>query len=108
MYTHKGIYLGRVVEVVLDINKNSIYEFILEETNPNIIEESRSIGIPFRWIQSISEVIVLKYFPGKIHIKPKLLRYRNKRRKLRVVKHRWGSHGIGRAPWQTRSKRKRA
>ena len=103
VFTHKGIYLGRVMEVIVDINKNTIYEFILGETNPNIIEESHSVGIPFRWVQSIKEVVVLKYFPGKIHIKPKLKRYRNKRLKLRVVKQRWGSHGTSRTPWQKRS-----
>ena len=106
VFTHKGILLGRVMEVLIDIKKSSIYELILDETNPNIIEESRSVGIPYRWIQSVSEVIVLKYFPGKIHIKPKLRRYRKKRRKLRVVRYTRGSHGTSRQPWSARPGRK--
>ena len=108
VYTHKGIYLGRINEVLLDLNKSLIYELILIETNPNIIDESRSIGVPFRWVQSVSEVVVLKYFPGKIHIKPRLARYRKKRRKKRVLKHSWGSHGISRLPWNSRQERRYA
>jgi sporulation protein YlmC with PRC-barrel domain len=100
VFTHKGLILGRVSEVIIDINKNRIYELILSDTNPNIVEGSRSIGIPYRWIQSVSEVIVLKYFPGKIHIKPRLRRYRHRRLKLRVVKHSKSSHGVSRHPWQ--------
>ncbi len=107
VYTQKGLYLGRVSEMLIDINKSAIYELILSETNPNIIEDSRSIGVPFRWVKSISEIVVLKYFPGKIHIKQKLSRYRRKRRKLRVIKRRWGEHGISRIPWEKRHKRKK-
>jgi sporulation protein YlmC with PRC-barrel domain len=105
VYTHKGIYLGRISEVLMDVKKNSVYELILSETNPNIIDESRTIGVPYRWVQSVSEVVVLKYFPGKIHIKPSLGRYRRKRRKLRVIKHRWGTHGTARLPWNTKRER---
>jgi sporulation protein YlmC with PRC-barrel domain len=106
VYTQKGLYLGRVSEILVDIKKSAVYELILSETNPNIVEDSRSIGIPYRWIKSISEIVVLKYFPGKIHIKAKLQRYRKKRRKLRVIKRRWGEHGTSRIPWEGRHKRK--
>jgi len=106
VYTQKGVYLGRIYEILLDTEKNAIYEVILGETNPTIVDESRDLGIPFRWVQSVSEVVVLKYFPGKIHIKPKLKRHRKKRRKLRVIKHRWGSHGTSRLPWESRGRRK--
>lgn len=100
VYTQKGTYLGRVFEVLVDMKKSSVYELVLGETNPSIVDDSRSIGIPFRWVQSISEIIVLKYFPGKIHVKTRPRRYRKKRRKLRVVKHRWGGHGVSRLPWE--------
>ena len=104
VYTPKGIYLGRVYEVYLDTAKSAIYELILEETNPSIVDESRSIGIPYRWVQTIKEIIVLRYFPGKIHVKPKPARYRKKRRKLRVIKRRRREHGVSREPWSMRGR----
>jgi len=105
VYTQKGLYLGRVFEVLVDTNKNSIYELILGETNPTIVDDSRSIGIPYRWVQTVSEIVVLKYFPGKIHVKPKPARFRRKRRKLRVIKKRWGQHGVSRLAWEARRQR---
>lgn len=99
VFTHKGLYLGRIYDVMVDINKSAVYELILSETNPNIVDESRSIGIPYRWVGSIKEIVVLKYFPGKIHVKGKPARYRRKRRKLRVVKRKKPEHGISRIPW---------
>ncbi len=103
VYTQKGLYLGRVYEVMVDVNRNSIYELILGETNPTIVDDSRTIGIPFRWVQTISEIVVLRYFPGKVHVKIKPSRFRKKRRKLRVIKRGKGSHGISRLPWDSRS-----
>ena len=102
VYTQKGLYLGRVYEVMVDVNRNSIYELILGETNPTIVDDSRTIGIPFRWVQTISEIVVLRYFPGKVHVKIKPSRFRKKRRKLRVIKRSRGSHGISRLPWDAR------
>lgn len=104
VYTPKGIYLGRVYEVLVDIKKSAIYELILEETNPSIIDDSRSIGIPYRWVQTVKEIIVLRYFPGKIHVKQKPARYRKKRRKLRVIKQHWGDHGTSRKAWVSRGR----
>jgi sporulation protein YlmC with PRC-barrel domain len=101
VYTPKGIYLGRIYEVLVDTNKYNIYEVILEETNPTIVDESRAIGVPFRWIDSVSEIVVLKYFPGKIHLKARAARSYRKRRKLRVIKQSRGEHGITRLPWSS-------
>ena len=102
VFTHKGIYLGRVYDIQLDIANNKIYDLILSDTNPILVEESRDLGVPYRWVQSVKEVIVLRYFPGKVKLKPKELR-RGKhrgRRKLRVVKKYYGDHGTSRTPWK--------
>lgn len=103
VYTHKGLYLGRIFDIIVDTNRSAVYELILSETNPNIVDDSRSIGIPYRWVQTVSEIVVLKYFPGKIHVKVKPARYRRKRRKLRVVKRKGPKHGVSRLPWDARN-----
>ncbi len=100
VFTHKGIYLGRVYDIQLDIANNRIYDLMLGETNPTLVEESRTLGVPYRWVQSVSEVIVLRYFPGKIKIKPKERVMRRGRRKLRVVKQYFGDDGTSRLPWK--------
>jgi sporulation protein YlmC with PRC-barrel domain len=101
VYTPKGLLLGRVYEILVDTRKSEIYELILGDTNPNIVDNSRSIGVPFRWVSKVSEIVVLRYFPGKIHVKTKLSRYRKIRRKLRVLrKKRAPTHGVTRQPWE--------
>jgi sporulation protein YlmC with PRC-barrel domain len=100
VFTHKGIYLGRVYDVQLDVANNKIYDLILSETNPTLIEESRDLGVPYRWVQSVKEVVVLRYFPGRVKLKPPELRRRRGRRKLRVIKQYFGEHGTSRLPWK--------
>ncbi|UCH89509.1 MAG: PRC-barrel domain-containing protein [Thermoplasmata archaeon] len=101
VYTHKGIYLGRVYDIQLDITNSKIYEIILSDTNGELVEFSRNIGIPYRWVKSISDVIVLRYFPGKIRVKPKPDKAW-RRHKQRVLKSetRWGDHGVSRTKWR--------
>jgi sporulation protein YlmC with PRC-barrel domain len=101
VYTPKGLYLGRIYEVMIDTNKNAIYDLILAETNPTMVDDSREIGVPYRWVQTVKEIVVLRYFPGKIHVKAKLARYRRKRRKLRVIKRSGPEHGVSRLPWDS-------
>jgi sporulation protein YlmC with PRC-barrel domain len=111
VYTPKGLYLGRISEILIDIKTSAVYEFILSDTNPTIVDDSRSIGIPFRWVSTIKEIVVLKYFPGKIHITQKLSRYRKKRRKLRVLKRKFKTYGVSREPWippRTPSRRRKS
>ena len=99
VFTHKGIFLGIVQEVMIDTSTRKVYELILRDTNPTLVEESRSLAIPYRWVRSISNVVLLRYFPGKVKIK-RGGRQRRRRAKLRVIKRRWGEHGTSRQQWQ--------
>ena len=101
VFTHKGKYLGRVYDLQLDVTNSKLYEIIVSETNPELIEHSRNVGIPLRWVKSITDVVILRYFPGRIRIKPKV-ESAWRRRKLRVLKSetRWGEHGVSRPSWR--------
>lgn len=104
--TDKGINLGIVDDVIVDIENNDIYEILVTETNPDIVEEGVNVGVPFRWIQSISGsgIILLKYFPGRIRRKGEItlpgVIDDGRKRKLRVVKKGFGDGGISRTGWR--------
>ena len=66
VYTDRGVYVGILSNVVLDLSSKSAEGIFTTETNPNIVEDSVEITIPFRWIQSIGDIVVLKHFPGRI------------------------------------------
>ena len=66
VYTDKGVYVGILTNVVIDINNKAAEGVFITETKPNIVEDSVDITIPFRWIQSIGDIVMLKHFPGRI------------------------------------------
>lgn len=68
VYTPAGIYLGNVDNLVMDMDNCTINGIFLRDTNPMLVEGSISINIPFRWVQSIGDVVILKYFPTRLDV----------------------------------------
>ena len=66
VYTPGGTYLGNVDNLVMDMDKRSINGIFIRDTNPLLVEDSRSINLPYRWMQSIGDVVILKYFPKRV------------------------------------------
>jgi len=65
IYTPAGIFVGVVSEVVVDIPGMKVKELFVADANPLLVDEGASIGIPFRWIQSIGDIIILNRFPNE-------------------------------------------
>jgi sporulation protein YlmC with PRC-barrel domain len=97
--TERGLQLGTVYNVIIDMNKHTVYELLISETNPDIVEEGHDIAVPWRWIQSVDNVVVLRYFPGRIRLKPQMDEEPSRRRKQRKIKPQFGEGGISRQPW---------
>lgn len=68
VYTPGGIYLGNVDNLVMDMDNRKINGIFLRETNPLVVEDSISVNIPYRWVQAIGDVVILKYFPKKVNV----------------------------------------
>jgi sporulation protein YlmC with PRC-barrel domain len=66
VYTPGGTYLGNVDNLVMDMENKAVDGIFIRQTNPLLVEGSMSINIPFRWIQSIGDVVILKYFPRRV------------------------------------------
>ena len=69
VYSDKGIYLGKVKNVRLNVEEAKIDALCLGETNKFIIKDQRNIAFPYKWIQSIGDIVVLKFFPERIVVK---------------------------------------
>jgi len=39
------------------------------ETNPLLVEGSRAVSVPYRWVQSVGDIVVLRYFPKRVSLK---------------------------------------
>lgn len=68
VYTPDGILLGNVNNVVVDVEGSKIDGLFLAETNPVLVKGSKGVAFPYRWVQAIGDVIILKYFPKKISL----------------------------------------
>jgi sporulation protein YlmC with PRC-barrel domain len=66
VYTPGGTYLGNVDNLVMDMENKAVDGIFIRQTNPLLVEGSISINIPFRWIQSVGDVVILKYFPKRV------------------------------------------
>lgn len=63
IYTNDALYLGNVDNIVVDVDSRSIYGIYVRNTNPLLVEDSRSVLVPFRWIDSVGDMVLLKHFP---------------------------------------------
>lgn len=68
VYSDKGILVGTITDVILDMERQFIHGLYVERSNPSLVEGGASISIPYRWIKAIGEIILLKKFPEFVKI----------------------------------------
>ncbi|MCD6171722.1 MAG: PRC-barrel domain-containing protein [Thermoplasmata archaeon] len=68
VYTNKGKYVGEVKNVLLDIDEKKIDKLIITSTNKEMVENGMDIGVPYRWVSAVGDIIILSYFPEKVEM----------------------------------------
>ena len=69
VYTNQGVFLGNVNNLVVDVESGNVDGLFVQETNPLLVEGSRAVSVPYRWIQSVGDIVVLRYFPKRVSLK---------------------------------------
>ena len=69
VYTGQGIYLGNVSNLVVEVDENKVQGLFISNTNPLLVEGSKAVNVPFRWISSVGDIVILKYFPKRVALK---------------------------------------
>ncbi|MDG6221257.1 MAG: PRC-barrel domain-containing protein [Candidatus Thermoplasmatota archaeon] len=69
VYTKEGVFLGNVNNVILDVEGQKIDGLFINGTNPVLVEGSRSVSVPYRWIQSVGDIVLLRYFPRRVTVR---------------------------------------
>lgn len=67
IYAPNGLFVGYAGEVVVDTDDRRVVGIIVAEPSPVFVDENVAVQIPFRWIQAIGDVILLKVFPAHIN-----------------------------------------
>lgn len=69
VYTNQAVYLGSISNLVVEVDENKVQGLFISNTNPLLVEGSKSVNVPFRWISAIGDVVILKYFPKRVGVK---------------------------------------
>ena len=68
IYTQYGVFVGVINNVIVDIGKHRAHSLYIEQTNPTLVEDSRSITIPYRWVQNVGDIVLLRHFPEHVEL----------------------------------------
>jgi len=66
VYTREGKYVGHVKNVFLDVEEKKVSSLLVTNTNPSLVEGSVDVSVPYRWVNAVSDIVILSNFPGKV------------------------------------------
>lgn len=69
VYTSQGIFLGNVGNLVVNVDESKVEGLFITDTNPLLVEDSKSVNVPYRWVSSIGDIVILKYFPKRVALR---------------------------------------
>ena len=58
-----GRVLGMVHDAIVDVDSTSITHLFVTSPHTQIVEDGIHIAIPWRWVRSVGDVVVLRWFP---------------------------------------------
>ena len=63
LYTDRGVYVGKIEDVSVDIKEKRISGLAVRNVNPNAFEVSKNEGviIPYRWVMAIGDIVLIKH-----------------------------------------------
>lgn len=63
LYTDRGIYVGKIEDVSVDIKEKRVSGLAVKNVNPNAFTVGRKKGviIPYRWVTAIGDIVLIKH-----------------------------------------------
>ncbi|MCD6480704.1 MAG: PRC-barrel domain-containing protein [Thermoplasmata archaeon] len=68
VYTNRGIYVGEVRDVIIDVDERRVDKLVLTNTRKEMVEQGMDVAVPYRWVSAVGDIIILSYFPEKVEI----------------------------------------
>jgi sporulation protein YlmC with PRC-barrel domain len=78
VYTREGHYVGHVKNVFLDLEEKRVSSLLVTNTNPQIVEDTVDVAVPYRWVNAVGDIIILSYFPEKVTMREKKVEKKEK------------------------------
>jgi sporulation protein YlmC with PRC-barrel domain len=66
IYTDKGMYIGEVDDVVIDVDSKKIEALVVGKVNDQLFElkNYKGLKIPYRIISAIDDIVLIRHLPG--------------------------------------------
>ncbi|MEE3242273.1 MAG: PRC-barrel domain-containing protein [Candidatus Thermoplasmatota archaeon] len=68
VYTREGKRLGVVHDVLFDTTQRIVSALLITGTTPRLVKGGANIIIPYRWVQNLDDVVILRHFPEKLEL----------------------------------------
>lgn len=66
VYTNGGRYVGVVQNVILDLPNRRVGSLLLTRTSTRFVEGGHDVAVPYRWVASVGDIVLLNHFPDKV------------------------------------------
>ncbi|PKL65990.1 MAG: photosystem reaction center subunit H [Methanomicrobiales archaeon HGW-Methanomicrobiales-3] len=66
IYTEKGMFIGEVEDVVIDVDGKKIDSVVVGKVNDQLFElkNYKGLKIPYRIISAIDDIVLIRHLPG--------------------------------------------
>ncbi len=62
IYTERGIYIGKVNDVVLEVNERKVTGLAVTRLNPDMFDTSKpGVVIPYRWVTAVADIVLIRH-----------------------------------------------
>jgi sporulation protein YlmC with PRC-barrel domain len=62
VYTDRGVYIGKVNDVVLEVNERKVTGLAVSRLNPQMFDTSKDgVVIPYRWVTAVADVVLIRH-----------------------------------------------
>lgn len=65
VFTHKGAYCGKVVDIGLDLDKFRVKSLVIDAVRGShlaaMVGDKKGVIIPFTMVQSVGDVVIIKH-----------------------------------------------
>jgi sporulation protein YlmC with PRC-barrel domain len=66
VYTDTATYVGKVADVVLDVDERAVKGLAVSDVNKDIFDTtSRGIVIPYRWVITTGDIVIIRNIVNK-------------------------------------------
>lgn len=61
--------MGDVSNLIVDVERGKIDGIFIAETSPALVDGGKAISVPYRWVQSVGDIVILRSFPKRVALR---------------------------------------